>query len=117
MLRELPSSRCKKIILKQSSPIASGSKIRCGFTSKAVAVATAQALINRHLEINLNHLNFGDSSWSKNPFKRMGYRRGLATQERYQYQKLWRMKMEKSYLYPIVKKIENNEIPDLWLSI
>ena len=84
---------------------------RGGVISKAVAVATAQALIKRHPELNLNHINIEESLWSKSLFKRMGFRRRLATTGKVSISEELKKEIEESYLYFIVKKIEENQIP------
>jgi hypothetical protein len=84
---------------------------RGGVISKAVAVATAQALIKRHPELNLNHINIEESSWAKSLFKRMGFRRRLATTGKVSIPEELKKEIEESYLYSIVKKIEENQIP------
>ena len=84
---------------------------RGGVISKAVAVATAQALIKRHPELNLNHINIEESSWSKSLFKRMGFIRRLATTGKVSISEELKKEIEESYLYSIVKKTEENQIP------
>ena len=84
---------------------------RGGVISKGVAVATAQALIKRHPELNLYHINIEESSWSKSLFKRMGFRRRLATTGKVSISEELKKEIEESYLYFIVKKIEENQIP------
>ena len=76
-----------------------------------MAVATAKALIKRNPELNLSHLKIEDSSWSKSLFKRMGFKRRLATTGKVSIPEELQKEIEESYLYSIVKKIEDNKIP------
>lgn len=84
---------------------------RGGVISKAVAIATAEALIQRHPECNLDHLNIEDSSWTKSLFKRMGFVRRQATTGKVEISESLKKEVEKTYFYSIVKKIEDHEIP------
>ena len=76
-----------------------------------MAVATAKTLIKRHPELNLGHDDVEDSSWAKSLFKRMGFKKRLATTGKIPISKELHEEIQESYLYSIVKKIESNEIP------
>ena len=102
----LTASRLKEIFLNFQAQ-----RSRGGVISKAVAVATAKAVIKRHPELNMHHIDVEDSSWAKSLFKRMGFKRRLATTGKVSIPKELEEEIKESYLYSIVQKIENNEIP------
>ena len=79
--------------------------------SRAVAIATAGTLIKRHPELNLDQMNIEDSSWSKSLFKRMGFKRRLATTGKVSISPELHQEIQEAYLYSLVKKIEENDIP------
>ena len=79
--------------------------------SRAVAIATARTLIKRHPELNLDQMNIEDSSWSKSLFKRMGFKRQLATTGKVCISPELHQEIQEAYLYSLVKKIEENDIP------
>ena len=79
--------------------------------SRAVAIATARTLIKRHPELNLDQMNIEDSSWSKSLFKRMGFKRRLATTGKVSMSPELHQEIQEAYLYSLVKKIEENDIP------
>ena len=79
--------------------------------SRAVLIATAGTLIKRHAELNLDQMNIEDSSWSKSLFKRMGFKRRLATTGKVSISPELHQEIQEAYLYSLVKKIEENDIP------
>ena len=79
--------------------------------SRAVAIATAHTLIKRHPELNLDQMNIEDSSWSKSLFKRMGFKRRLPTTGKVSISPELHQEIQEAYLYSLVKKIEENDIP------
>ena len=78
---------------------------------RAVAIATARTLIKRHPELNLDQMNIEDSSWSKSLFKRMGFKRRLATTGKVSISPELHQEIQEAYLYSLVKKIEENDMP------
>ena len=93
-------------------------RARGGVISKAVAIATARALIQRHPEFNLSHINLEDSSWNRSLFQRVGFVRRQATTGKVAISEEVRKEIEKDYLHSIVAKIENNKIhPSLVLNL
>ena len=76
-----------------------------------MAVATAKTLIKQHPGLNLGHFDVEDSSWEKSLFKRMGFKKQLATTGKVPISKELHEEIQESYLYSIVKKTESNEIP------
>ena len=44
-----------------------------GIVNKTIAISVAKALIKRYLEINLNHIDLGESSWAQTLFGRMKF--------------------------------------------
>ena len=67
--------------------------------------------MKQHPELNLDQMNIEDSSWSKSLFKRMGFKRRLATTDKVSISSELHQETQEAYLYSLVKKIEENDIP------
>ena len=88
-----------------------GCSLSGGVISRVVAEASAKALVKRHSEYNLEHLNIEESSWSKSLFKRMDYVRRLATTGKVEISEKLKAEIETVYSYGIVQKINEHKIP------
>ena len=73
--------------------------------------ATAAALIKRHPEFNLSHIDLEKLSWWKGLFKRMGFVRRITTTGKVQISEEVLKEVEMTYFHSIVSTIENKKIP------
>ena len=84
---------------------------RGGVISRVIANATATALIKRHPEYELSHIDLENSSWWKSCFQRMGFVRRAATTGKVPISKELREEVEMTYYHSIVTTIETKKIP------
>ena len=84
---------------------------RGGIVSKSVAISVARALIQRHPEMNLNHIDLENSTWARSLFQRMKFVRRLGTTGKVEIPESLHKEIEISYLHSIVLTVEENNIP------
>ena len=80
--------------------------------NSTIAVSTAKALIARNPHFLLSHIDLDSSSWPKNLFRRMGFRRRMKTTGKVDILEGARKEAEFLYLHSITSLIERFEIPN-----
>ena len=89
----------------------SATRNRGGLVSRAIAIATAKALIKRNPQFNLDHVVFGNS-WAKSLFFRMGYIRRAKTTSKVEIPEAVQKEAELIFQHKIAKIVETHQIPD-----
>ena len=79
--------------------------------SRSIAIATANTLIKRNSQFNLDHVVFG-SSWVTSFFFRMGYVRRAKTTSKVQIPKVVQKEAELFFQHKIAKIVEAHQIPN-----
>ena len=80
---------------------------RGGVVNKSVAISVVKALIKRHPESQLDHIDLDNATWARSLFHRMKFVRRMGTTGKVQIPE----EIEISYLHAIVRTIEENNIP------
>ena len=81
-------------------------------------MSVAEALIKRHPEMQLDHIDISGSNWAQSLFRRMGFVKRFGTTGKVPIPEALRKELETSFLHDIVRKIEDNNIlPSLVLNL
>ena len=84
---------------------------RGGVVNKSVAISVVKALIKRHPESQLGHIDLDNATWARSLFHRMKFVRRMGTTGKVKIPDSLREEIEISYLHAIVRTIEENNIP------
>ena len=84
---------------------------RGGVVNKSVAISVVKALIKRHPESQLDHIDLDNATWARSLFHRMKFVRRMGTTGKVKIPDSLREEVEISYLHAIVRTIEENNIP------
>ena len=77
----------------------------------AVAIAVADALVERHPEQELNHVQYRTCTWARSLFHRMGFVRRAGTTGKVEIPAGAKKEVELTFLHEIVNKVEKFQIP------
>ena len=88
----------------------SATRHRGDLVSRSIAIATANTLIKRNPQFNLDHVVFGNS-WATSLFFRMGYVRRAKTTSKVQIPKAVQKEAELFFQHKIAKIVEAHQIP------
>ena len=77
----------------------------------AVAIAVADALVERHPEQQLNHVKFRTCTWARSLFHRMGFARRVGTTGKVEIPAGAKREVELTFLHEVVNNMEKFQIP------
>ena len=86
-------------------------RARAGHVSYSIANATATALIKRHPELNLEHIDIENTAWARSLFVRLGFTKKQGTTGKVPIPEEVKKEIEITYLHNIVDKVERYNIP------
>lgn len=86
---------------------------RGGLISQAIAIATAEAIIQNNPEeyLHCRDLDLHNSSWAKSLFRRMGFKRRMATTGKVDVPTTFLEEIKVTFLHCVLAKIQKYQIP------